>query len=49
MHEVVRLTAYDPLTGEVLTPASLQTGEQLTLPSGPGALIILGHVLQESL
>lgn len=39
-------TALDPLTGETLHSAKMRRGEQLTLPSGPGALLILGHILQ---
>jgi hypothetical protein len=42
--EKLTFTAYDPLTGEVIKSAALQSGEILTLPAGPGALIILGQV-----
>ena len=41
----VELIAHDPLTGEALRSASMQSGERLTLPSGPGALLILGRIL----
>jgi hypothetical protein len=42
--QALQLTAYDPLTGEAIKSATLQSGEMLTLPRGPGALIILGQV-----
>jgi hypothetical protein len=41
----LEFTAYDPLTGEALRTAKLQAGEQLTIPAGPGALLILGGIL----
>lgn len=41
----VRFRVYDPLTGAVILSATRQAGERLTLPPGPGALIILGSVL----
>lgn len=41
----LQLTAYNPLTGAVLTSATLRAAEPLTLPAGPGALIIRGQVL----
>jgi hypothetical protein len=41
----LQFSACDPLTGERLQSATMQAGEQLTLPAGPGALIVLGSVL----
>jgi hypothetical protein len=41
----VQFTTHDPLTGEELKSATMQSGERLTLPSGPGALLILGRIL----
>jgi hypothetical protein len=41
----VQFTAHDPLTGKVLKSATLRPGERLTLPPGPGALLILGRIL----
>lgn len=41
----LQLTAYNPLTGAVLTSATLRSAEPLTLPAGSGALIIRGQVL----
>lgn len=37
--------AYDPLTGDVLKSAAMRSGDRLTLPSGPGALIVVGQIL----
>jgi hypothetical protein len=42
--ENVQFTAYDPLTGEAVRSAALRSGGKTTLPSGPGALVILGQV-----
>ena len=42
--EALEFTAHNPLSGEVLLSATMRPGEQLTLPQGPGALIILGNV-----
>jgi hypothetical protein len=42
----LQLTAYDPLTGEILKSATMQSGKRLTLPSGPGGLLIVGRILQ---
>lgn len=39
-----RLEVFDPLTVEQLMSASLKAGERLRLPSGPGALIIIGNI-----
>ena len=41
----LRFTAHDPLTGEALVTATMRPGERLTLPTGPGALIITGQIL----
>jgi hypothetical protein len=40
----LRFTAHDPLTGQAVLTADMRQGEKLTLPPGPGALIILGQV-----
>jgi hypothetical protein len=39
----LEFTAHDPLTGKSLKSATMQAGERLTLPPGPGALLILGR------
>jgi len=41
----LQFVAHDPLTGEALKSATMQAGERLTLPAGPGALLILGRIL----
>jgi hypothetical protein len=41
--EALEFTAYDPLSGEVVKAASMRSGERLTLPPGPGGLLILGR------
>ena len=41
--QAVELTAHDPLTGEVVKQVSLKRGDRLTLPAGPGALLIIGR------
>jgi hypothetical protein len=41
----VKFVAHNPITGEALKTARLQHGERLLLPAGPGALIVLGHML----
>jgi hypothetical protein len=43
--EALEFTAYDPIGGEPLTSTTVQVGERLVLPPGPGALLILGHIL----
>ena len=40
----LEFTAHDPLTGKVVKSATLQPGQKVTLPPGPGALLILGRV-----
>jgi hypothetical protein len=42
----LQFPAYDPLTGQELKSASLSKGERLKLPSGPGALLIRGRMLE---
>ena len=42
----VRLTAFDPLTGVAMKTAALRAGERVTLPAGPGALIVTGTIGQ---
>jgi hypothetical protein len=42
--EHLQFDAYDPLTGEVLKSAAMKSGERLTLPAGPGALLIIGRI-----
>lgn len=42
--ENVRFQVYHPLTGERLLSATKLAGERLTLPQGPGALLVLGEV-----
>jgi hypothetical protein len=44
--ESMRFRVYDPLTGQAVRSASLKRGEKVTLPRGPGALLILGEVLR---
>jgi hypothetical protein len=41
--QALEFTAYDPLTGKALKSATMQPEESLTLPRGPGALIIVGR------
>ena len=41
----LEFTAYDPLTGEELESATMQAGDRITLPSGPGALLLRGRIL----
>ena len=41
----VEFTAHDPVTGDVVETSTLRRGGQLTLPAGPGALIIIGRDL----
>jgi len=43
--QALSFTAYDPLTGNELKSATMHSGEKLKLPPGPGALLILGHIL----
>ena len=42
----LEFTAHDPLTGKAVKSATLRRGEKLTLPPGPGALLILGRILK---
>ena len=41
----VEFTAHDPLTGEAVKKASLKRGERVTLPQGPGGLLVIGRTL----
>lgn len=41
----LEFTTHDPLTGDATKTARMLRGERVTLPPGPGALIILGRVL----
>jgi len=41
--EALEFTAHNPLNGNVLATAKVRGGERLTLPAGPGGLIILGR------
>jgi hypothetical protein len=43
----LEFTAHDPLTGKAVKSATLRSGEKLTLPPGPGALLLLGRILPE--
>jgi hypothetical protein len=43
--ETLEFTAYDPLSGQPLKSTTLRAGIRLTLPSGPGALLILGQTV----
>lgn len=43
--QALRFTAYNPLTGAPIHSATLRTGERLTLPQGPGALLLIGDIL----
>lgn len=43
--EALRFTAYNPLTGDELKSGVMQPGERLTLPQGPGGLIVIGRIL----
>jgi hypothetical protein len=42
--QALKLIAYDPLTGEMRLAAKMRLGSGVTLPAGPGALIIVGQV-----
>jgi hypothetical protein len=41
----LEFAAHDPLTGQKLKTMEMRRGERVTLPAGPGALIILGRVV----
>lgn len=41
----MRFTAHDPLTGEAVRTVALRPGERVTLPAGPGALVITGRIV----
>ena len=40
----LEFTAYDPLTGQPLKSVKMRAQEKLTLPPGPGALLIVGQI-----
>jgi hypothetical protein len=44
----LKFTAYDPLTGEWRLTSNMRRGSRVTLPAGPGALIILGRVTDDA-
>lgn len=46
--QALEITAHDPLTGKALKTATMRAGERLTLPPGPGALIVLGRILPDA-
>jgi len=39
----LEFTAFNPLTGDTVKSATLRKGERLTVPQGPGALILIGR------
>ena len=41
-----KVATIDPLTGEVVTSATLRAKERITLPPGAGAFIISGQILR---
>jgi hypothetical protein len=41
----LQFIAHDPLNGEAVKSATMQRGERLILPAGPGGLIIVGNTL----
>ena len=41
--KALEFTAHDPLTGMAMKSATMRAGDRLTLPQGPGALLILGR------
>ena len=42
--QALEFSAHDPLTGAKLKSLKMRQGERVTLPSGPGGLILLGSV-----
>ena len=42
--EGLEFKAIDPLTGTILQSAKMKVGERVTLPAGPGALVLTGAV-----
>jgi hypothetical protein len=42
------IKVYDPLNGMELQSHRLKVGERVTLPKGPGGLIILGLVMDSA-
>jgi hypothetical protein len=45
--ESLEFSAYDPLSGESLKSATVRSGERVTIPAGPGGLLILGKTRPE--
>jgi hypothetical protein len=43
----IEWTAYDPLSGAVISSGRVRPGQRATVPPGPGALVILGRVTPE--
>jgi hypothetical protein len=43
--EDLQFDAFDPLSGEVIKSATMKSGDEITLPAGPGGLILKGRVL----
>jgi hypothetical protein len=41
--QALEFTAHHPISGEVLRKAAMRKGDRLTLPAGPGALLIVGR------
>jgi hypothetical protein len=41
----LEFSAHHPISGEVLRKAAMRKGERLTLPQGPGGLIIVGRIV----
>lgn len=44
--KALRFAAHDPLTGKTLKSGVLRAKERVTMPAGPGGLIILGNMLR---
>jgi len=42
----VRFTVYNPLTGATIKATKMKPKERLTLPAGPGALLIMGQMTE---
>jgi hypothetical protein len=43
----MQFTVYNPLTGKSLKNATIRKGGRLTLPAGPGGLIIVGRITEQ--
>jgi hypothetical protein len=44
----MQFTVHDPLSGQAVMSAAMRSGERIQLASGPGALVILGRIVQEN-